>query len=66
MKKASFKEETPKLSEELPLSILIAEDNVINQKLLLSILEMQGYQPEAVADGRDVISSLNEKWLTWY
>ena len=63
MKKASFKEETPKLSEELPLSILIAEDNVINQKLLLSILEMQGYQPEAVADGRDVISSLNEKMV---
>lgn len=60
--KKQFPDEPPrKLSEELPLRILIAEDNVINQKLLLSILEMQGYHPEAVTDGVDVLKSLNEK-----
>ncbi|MEO6167486.1 MAG: response regulator [Chitinophagales bacterium] len=49
------------LSAELPLRILIAEDNLINQKLLLSILELQGYHPEAVTDGLDVLRTLKEK-----
>ncbi len=50
-----------KLADELPLRILIAEDNVINQKLLLNILAILGYKAEAVADGLDVLRSLNEK-----
>lgn len=50
-----------KLAIELPLRILIAEDNVINQKLLLSILAILGYKADAVADGMDVLRTLNEK-----
>ncbi len=50
-----------KLADELPLRILIAEDNVINQKLLLNILAILGDKAEAVADGLDVLRSLNEK-----
>lgn len=49
------------MADELPLRILIAEDNVINQKLLLNILSILGYQAEAVADGLDVLRTLNEK-----
>jgi hypothetical protein len=33
------------LADELPLTILIAEDNVINQKLLMSILRMLDMSP---------------------
>src|SRR5690349_12798090 len=54
-------EASARLSESLPLSILIAEDNVINQKLLKSILEMQGYEPDTVADGSEVLETIHEK-----
>ncbi|MBA3647024.1 MAG: response regulator [Chitinophagales bacterium] len=49
------------LSDQLPLSILVAEDNVINQKLLVSILELQGYSPDIVADGNEVLYAIVEK-----
>lgn len=63
MKKQTGFTSNPKLADELPLRILIAEDNVINQKLLLSILHMQGYQPEAVADGMDVLKTLQKEMV---
>jgi CheY-like chemotaxis protein len=50
-----------KLGERLPLTILIAEDNLINQKLLKSILEKQGYKPDTVADGNEVLDIVLEK-----
>lgn len=49
------------MADELPLCILIAEDNVINQKLLLNILALLGYKADAVADGLEVLRTLNEK-----
>lgn len=49
------------MANDLPLEILIAEDNIINQKLLLSILDMLGYKADAVADGRDVLRTMREK-----
>jgi CheY-like chemotaxis protein len=45
----------------LPLKILIAEDNSINQKLLMNILGMQGYSPDAVADGQEVLKAVQKK-----
>src|SRR4030095_7210798 len=49
------------LGNELPLTILIAEDNSINQKLLLNILDMQGYSPDAVSDGHEVLKAVQQK-----
>src|SRR3982750_1997583 len=49
------------LADELPLSILIAEDNVINQKLLISILRMLGYEADAVSDGYEVLHAVEQK-----
>ncbi|MCC6391732.1 MAG: response regulator [Bryobacterales bacterium] len=38
------------------LRILVAEDNIINQKLLVRILEKQGHEVEVVADGPSALS----------
>ncbi len=42
---------------EHPRRILVAEDNVINQKVIKRILETLGYTPELVADGSDAVSA---------
>jgi len=46
------------LSVRKPMSILVAEDNPSNQKVLVRMLKRMGYRPDAVADGKEVIQSL--------
>lgn len=45
-------------SQRRPLRILVAEDNPVNRKLMVTMLERLGYQASAVENGREVLSAV--------
>jgi CheY-like chemotaxis protein len=49
------------LGQRLPLKILIAEDNLVNQKLAISLLNMMGYRVDSVMNGKEVLDILSQK-----
>ena len=49
------------LAGRLPLTLLVAEDNPVNQKLLLRILERMGYRADLAANGTEAIDALKRK-----
>jgi CheY-like chemotaxis protein len=48
------------VAAQFPLSILIAEDNLINQKLILRILNKLGYQPDMAQNGLEVLQMIEQ------
>jgi signal transduction histidine kinase/DNA-binding response OmpR family regulator/HAMP domain-containing protein len=49
------------MGRRLPLRILVAEDNVINQQVTLSFLERLGYRADVAANGLEVLASLRRQ-----
>jgi signal transduction histidine kinase/CheY-like chemotaxis protein/ligand-binding sensor domain-containing protein len=46
-----------------PLDILVAEDNLINQKMILKVLEKLGYNAGLAKTGKEVIQMLDKKYF---
>jgi PAS domain S-box-containing protein len=49
------------LAECCPLSILIAEDNIVNQKVLVRLLQRLGYQADVVNNGLEALAALSQQ-----
>jgi len=46
-----------------PARILLAEDDITNQKVVIGILEQEGYRVTAVAEGRSCLEKLAEQYF---
>jgi CheY-like chemotaxis protein len=44
-----------------PIHILVAEDNTVNQKLVVRLLERMGYRADVVANGLEVLEALQRQ-----
>jgi CheY-like chemotaxis protein len=51
----------PKLSERLPLRVLLCDDNAINQKVATRLLQQMGYQPDVAGNGLEALAALDRK-----
>jgi CheY-like chemotaxis protein/HPt (histidine-containing phosphotransfer) domain-containing protein len=51
----------PALAQRLPLRILLCDDNAINQKVAVRLLQQMGYQPDLSANGIEALVALDRQ-----
>jgi CheY-like chemotaxis protein len=51
----------PALAERLPLRVLLCDDNVINQKVAVRLLQQMGYRPGLAGNGVEALAALDKQ-----
>ncbi len=49
------------MAERIPMRLLLADDNIINQKVGVKMLQRLGYRPEVAANGIEVLKLLEQQ-----
>lgn len=47
---------------DFPFKMLVAEDNLMNQKLIIRVLNKLGYRPDLANDGKEVMDMMSQKY----
>jgi CheY-like chemotaxis protein len=51
----------PGLAQRLPMRMLLCDDNAINQKVAMRLLQQMGYKPEVAGNGLEALAALDKQ-----
>jgi signal transduction histidine kinase/DNA-binding response OmpR family regulator len=51
----------PRLADRIPLRVLVAEDNAVNQRVVRTMLQRLGYEPDIASDGVKAVEAVRRR-----